>query len=759
MLEENKLNVPGDQSSLLEWALFYALELGWPVFPCLSKAKEPLTEGGLYDASTDPEQIRAWWKRWPNANIGCPCGPKAGFKNDSGREGFGSDHDAIDIEPSGIETARAKGDQQTYGAVVVKTPSGGYHCFVSCRSDVKNAVRPVEGIDVRTAKGYTLLPPSFVIEEQKGYEGWYSWQKTPWDAVGSLVALPEMPAWLIEAANKKGNGKSATLTSLNLTEGSRNNELFRYACRLRSECMEHVEIEAALRSVNQYRCTPPLSDKDIATIAAQASKYKPGQASKAVETSAKEEPSIAVDPETGEIKSFPLTDAGNAERMAHMFGGELRYCAQWGKWLTWNGWKWEVSADGGAKVYQLALETVRAIQAEALQQTDPDRRKALGAWGFKCEARNKLDAMVALCAKVKGIPVSTHEIDSHNHVLNLRNGVYNLTKQKLFPHEKKLLLTRGIDIEYDENAACPTWQKFLTVVLGENPNLLKYVWKAVGYSLDGSCAEQCFFFVHGNSGNNGKSTFIETILSLFGDYSKQTSTDTLMSKFGDPGISNDIARLKDARLVAAPETEDGKRLNEGLIKRLTGGDTITARFMHQEFFEFKPQFKVWMTGNHRPEIRGTDDAIWRRVKLIPFQVTVPKEDRDPYLKEKLLKELPGILKWALTGHAAWRKERLGDPEEIKSVVEEYRESQDPIGAFLLECTEPSLTERVKSSALYTAYQAWCKRSGEYSISLKRFGTSMRERGQGSQDSGGNAWYVGINLTTATDHSNVYRGGE
>jgi putative DNA primase/helicase len=749
---------PSDQSSLLTWALFYA-SMGWPVFPCLSTGKEPLVPGGLYDASTDPDQIQQWWERWPSANIGCPCGPSAGFKNDEGRQGYGSDHDAIDIEPSGIPVAQAKGDQLSYGTVVVKTPSGGFHCLVSCRSDVKNAVRPVEGIDVRTAKGYTLLPPSFVVEESKGYEGWYEWRKSPWDENGNIKPLPEMPGWLIEAANKKSNGKSASLTSLNLTQGSRNSELFRYACRLRSECMEHVEIEAALRSVNQYRCSPPLSDKDIATIASQAAKYKPGQATKAVTDSAKQEPSVSVDEETGEILSFPLTDAGNAERMAHMFGKDLKYCAQWGKWLVWNGWKWEISNDGCAHVYQIALQTVRAIQEEAVQATDPDRRKALGTWGFKCEDKRKLDSMVLLCAKIKGIPVSTNQLDAHTHILNLRNGVYNLTKQKLFPHDRKLLLTRGIDVEYDKESKCPTWQSFLMVVLGESPDLLRYVWKAVGYSLDGSCSEQCFFFVHGNTGNNGKSTFIETILSLFGDYAKQTSTDTLMAKFGDPGISNDIARLKDARIVAAPETEDGRRLNEGLIKRLTGGDTITARFMHQEFFEFKPQFKVWVSGNHRPEIRGTDDAIWRRVKLIPFQVTVPAEDRDPYLKDKLTKELPGILAWAISGHQAWRQERLGAPDEIQCALGDYRESQDRIGTFLAECTTASLTERVKSSSLYSAYQNWCKRSGEFALSARKFGEAMRERGQGSKDSGGFAWYSGIELSTAETQSTVYRGGD
>lgn len=456
-------------------------------------------------------------------------------------------------------------------------------------------------------------------------------------------------------------------------------------------------------------------------------------------------------------KEFPLTDAGNAERMAHLFGENIRYCAPWGKWLIWNEWKWEISTDGSALVYQYAIETVRTIQREAQNTQDTDRRKALGTWGFKCEEKKKLDAMVALCAKLPGIPISTDQIDSHPGLLNLRNGVYDLKHNQLLPHTKGLLLTRGIDLEYEVDTECPLWDDFLLTIL-PSPDLISYIQKAVGYSLTGDCSEQCLFFCYGSSGNNGKSTFIETMLYLFGDYAKQTTTDTLMAKFGDPGISNDVARLKDARFVAAPETEDGKRLAESTVKRLTGGDTITARFMHQEFFEFKPQFKIWMTGNHRPEIRGTDDAIWRRVKLIPFQVTVPIEDRDPNLKEKLSEELPGILAWAIRGHQAWREGRLGEPEAVRVAVGEYRAAMDKIGAFLDDRTING-SERVSVERLYDAYSEWCKASGEYAITKRKLGDAMKERGRGAERVGGGMWYLGIDLKVLGSNAAIYRGDQ
>lgn len=746
---------PSDQDSLLTWALWYATELGWPVFPCAPKDKFPVTEGGLYDATTDEAQIRKWWTKWPAANIGCPCGPIDGFTNSEGRQGVGAGHDAIDIESDGIETARSHNDQTEWAKIVVRTPSGGFHAFVACRNDVKNAVKPLTGIDVRTSGGYTLLPPSFVFDKDKGYEGWYSWRIEPSD----LPTLPEMPAWIVLAAHKKQSGRSSTarLDSLELAEGSRNKELFRYGCRLRSEGFEHVEIEAALRSINSQRCKPPLNDSEVSQIATSAARYKPGVAAKVAIEIQQQTPSVEIDTETGEIMEFPLTDAGNAERLVHWYGKDLRYCSLWGRWLIWNGWKWEQDENGGARVYQLALQTVRRMQREAVECQDSDRRKALGEWGFKCESRSRIENMVSMAAKIDGVPVTPSELDTHRLLVNLRNGVYDLNTSRLLPHSRTYLITRGMEIDYDPQAVCPKWADFLVAVLDQNSDLLKYIWKAVGYSLSGDTSEQCFFFLHGNTGNNGKSTFMETLLDLFGDYAQQTPTETLMAKMGDAGISNDIARLKDARIVAAPETEDGKRLNEGLIKRLTGQDRIAARFLHQEFFEFKPEFKVWMTGNHRPDIRGTDDAIWRRVALIPFQVTIPKEQRNPRLKEELHEELPGILVWAIRGYEAWTKERLGRPTAVAEAVGEYRVSQDKIGAFLLEETEQNENFTVKAGDLYKAYQIWCKNSGEYPMNLTRFGKAMAERGEASFEISSRKYYRGRRLPEPGE-SQVYRGG-
>lgn len=466
-----------------------------------------------------------------------------------------------------------------------------------------------------------------------------------------------------------------------------------------------------------------------------------------------------------EPSEFPLSDSGNAERLIHNFGSELRFVPAWGRWIYWNGWKWVSDETGNSKVFEYALATARLIQKQAWDCNDSDKRQTMGKWGFSSEGRGRLENMVALASKSRRIVVKTDDLDSHPWFVNLRNGVYDTKERRLISHNPDLLITKGIDVAYDQNAKCPIWQKFLLDVLAASPTMLRFIWKATGYSLTGDCSEQCFFFLHGNTGNNGKSTFIETLIALFGDYAKQTPTETLMAKFGDPGASNDVARLKDARFVAAPETEDGKRMNEGLIKRLTGQDRITARFLHQEFFEYTPQFKIWMSGNHRPEIRGTDDAIWRRVTLIPFQVTIPEEDRNPHLKTDLLAELPGILAWAISGCDAWHTERLGRPEEVQAALVDYRSSQDKLNAFLEDATEKVGADiHIQAGVLFKAYGDWCKANNEHAMSMTMFGKSMKARGEGAQDAtSGLRYYCGRKLRREIHGENgpevdpVYRG--
>ena len=266
--------------------------------------------------------------------------------------------------------------------------------------------------------------------------------------------------------------------------------------------------------------------------------------------------------------------------------------------------------------------------------------------------------------------------------------------------------------------------------------------------MTGDTREQCLFVLHG-SGSNGKTTFIETLQALLGDYAQSTPSASLLAKDRHDCIPNDIARLRGARLVTAVEIGQGKRLNEELVKRLTGQDTMTARFLHAEFFDFKAEFKLCIACNHLPTITDTDHAIWRRIRLIPFLVTIPECEQDKDLPAKLRAELPGILAWAVCGCLAWQQEGLGTPEEVKQATAGYRASMDVLGRFIDECCIVGPQVRVKASDIYTAYKTWCEASGEYAMTQRNIGVRLTERGlEPQRGTAGTRWWVGIGLRQA-----------
>jgi putative DNA primase/helicase len=235
------------------------------------------------------------------------------------------------------------------------------------------------------------------------------------------------------------------------------------------------------------------------------------------------------------------------------------------------------------------------------------------------------------------------------------------------------------------------------------------------------------FFLYG-TGADGKSTFLDIIYELLGNYASATPTSTLLSKAGSDTIPNDIARLKGVRFVSAVETEDGRRLAESVLKQITGDKRISARFMRGEWFDFKPECKLWLAANHKPVIRGTDDGIWRRIRLIPFTVSIPPEEQDHTLCDKLLTELPGILNWALQGCVRWRREGLGLPLEVKTAIATYREEMDTLADFFAECCTVEKHAMATAKELYTRFTLWCEENGERPERQKTFGMRLSERG-------------------------------
>jgi putative DNA primase/helicase len=443
---------------------------------------------------------------------------------------------------------------------------------------------------------------------------------------------------------------------------------------------------------------------------------------------------------------FDPSDVGNAERFVRLYGSDLRHCHLWGSWLLWRPGRWEADETGGAPIVRKVTQMVRGIAKDAFRPENAGKMAEMLKWAGSCHSKARIESCIGLAKAQDGIDITPALLDADPYLLNLANGTFDLREMRLREHRKTDLLTKIVKHAYSQDAKCLHWLEFLAKVLDRDDELIRYVQKAVGYSLSGDTSEKCFFFLYG-LGNNGKSIFVETISRLMGDYANILDVEALMmQQHGNPsGPSSDLAILKGARFVISSETEDGRRLSESKIKRLTGGDTIHCRFLKQEFFSYVPEFKIWIAGNHKPQIRGTDEGIWSRVHLIPFEVTIPKDQRIPAAKLHAMfrTESEGILAWMIEGYRLWQQEGLRKPGAVEQATESYRSESDVFGQFLAECTDADQFGEVRALELYNVYARWAKGQGEKSPATNtRFGRAMSERGESWRQSGCGKMYTG-----------------
>ncbi len=440
-----------------------------------------------------------------------------------------------------------------------------------------------------------------------------------------------------------------------------------------------------------------------------------------------------------------LTDAGNARRLVERHGEDLRYVTNLG-FLLWDGRRW-VRDEEGLRVLQLAKETINSIFDEAKAELDSRRREELAKHASRSLSRQRLEAMVALARSEPEVRTDLRDLDADPLLLNVLNGTIDLRTNELRPHDRDDLLTKLAPVEYDLAADCPEWLRFLDRIMGGNPRLIQYLRRFVGYALTGETREKAVLIGHGG-GDNGKTTFVETLQGLLGEDYAMTTPEATIAATRNDAIPNDVARLRAARLVVVSETSENLRLNEGRVKAMTGRNRLAARFLHAEWFEFAPEFKLFIETNHRPQIQGTDDAVWNRLKLVPFTVTIPKAEQDKGLPDKLRAELPGILRWALEGCAEWQREGLGEPPEVMDATREYRDESDLLAEFLdARCVRDKGNERVwvHASSLYTEYVTWCDANRERALSQKALSQKLQERGVGRKRVAG-AWrWVGLGL--------------
>lgn len=454
--------------------------------------------------------------------------------------------------------------------------------------------------------------------------------------------------------------------------------------------------------------------------------------------------------EDAKKKTYDLTDTGNAHRLYDRFGNILKYSYNRKKWFFWTGKAWTLDESGEVK--KLADDVCEDLKKEAYNIPNEDLQEAALKFAKRTAGSNAKEAMIKECQHLYDIPASPDDFDSYNDFLNVQNGVVNLRNGELMPHDSRLMLSKICNCEYDVKKRKPKrWLQFLDEITNGNKDLQDYIQRSIGYSISGSNKEQCAYFLYG-MGNNGKSTFLDTIADMLGDYASNAQPDTLMlqSKVGSlgGGANSDIARLKSARFVTCEEPTEGVRLNEGLLKQLTGGSKVTCRFLYGDEFEYTPEFKIWVATNHKPVVRGTDVGIWRRIKLIPFEVNIPKNKVDKNLKYKLRQEFPQILAWAVEGCMKWQAQGLDEPECVLEATKDYKQEMDLIAGFVEQCVmiDYSSDTKVMGADLFAVYRAWAKANNEWEMTAKRFGMEIIKKLPEKGRDGKGIFYKKIALT-------------
>jgi putative DNA primase/helicase len=614
---------------------------------------------------------------------------------------------------------------------------------------IKNAVGTLgPGLDLQGDGGYIIASPSLHRSGRR-----YTWELT---AHPEDTPLAPMPDWLVALCRMTvtGHGPDAGAP---IATGQRNRTLFQLGCSMRARGCASEAILAALEAINTTQCLPPLPVEEVHRITSSCLRYPAGTPTH----STADQPENSSRIRAATTPTTPYSDVSNAEALVAAHGQNLRYCYAWGRWLIWSGTHWRIDDTG--EIMQRARATLKVLVAKALDAEDRPLVQHL----TRSHTHGRLTAMGKQAQSMGTMPLLPAACDTDPWLLNCRNGTLDLRTGSLRPHCRADLLPRCLAVAYVPEARCPTWERFLWRVLGGTmppagtdtsgiphapateadaraTRLVRFLQRAVGYTLTGVTREDCLFLLYGR-GRNGKSRFLEALHALLGPYAKTASMRTFLVQAHDT-VRNDLADLYGVRYVSASEVQDGQRFSEGLVKQLTGGDRIKARFLFQEYFEFVPQFKLFLACNHKPIVRGTDLAIWERIKLVPFTVTIPPDERDTDLGTKLRAELEGILAWAVRGCLAWQQEGLGTPPEVAQATRAYQAEMDVLGHFFEDCCRVSADVRVQTGHLYHAYTRWCDRNGETALTPQGFGRQLttRELTQ-HKGTGGTRYWLGLGL--------------
>ena len=685
-------------------------EKGFRLFPLSPLSKIPLKgTSGCNDATNEKGKLIEWNSSQSNLNWGI-----AGGRIENNEEEYLI---VIDVDTKSGKNGQAELDDiiSKYGPIPetlkVVTCSGGYHFYFLTKVKKNRYSARFKGaqhIDIKSSGGYLVLWGCSTPVGKYYVES------------GHIDKLAYLEDWLGDETADciSGTNKDYEKTG-SIDHGARWAFMTSWAGKLRSQGLKGESLFQALWDRKMMMQTDPDDRYDEEWVRKLANNYSTYP------------------------NNFPPTDQGNADRFVAAYQGQVKHAHQLG-WFTWNGANWD--RDLGEKtVMHYAGQLIQVINEEIGLADDKKLIKMLNRTREMLSMNNSRKNALAITKVSPVVGIGADSFDKAEYLFNVANGVVNLRTGELKKHDPDLLLSKISPIDYNPEAECPKFEKFMDEITCGDRELALWMQTYFGYSMTANVQEQLFSVFYG-TGGNGKSVLVNVISTIMGQYTLETPVETIMSKHGASGMSNDIARIKGARLVTCRESDNGQALAESLIKSLTGGDKIAARFLHKEFFEFRPVAKWILFTNHKPSIKGTDQGIWRRVKLVPFNYRVPEDKKNKNLEPELLGEASGILNWLVEGCLMWQKNGFPKCDAINHATSDYQQDEDRIGEFLQEASNTGPGLKTSASELYKAYRWFCRDAGDMPLNSRNFPKKMEEKGHTKKRGGSGNFWDGIALT-------------
>lgn len=687
-----------------------------------ARGKHPRVTAWQEKATTDPKKIDYWWGLWPQSNVGVMCGQDTGSM-------------VVDVDgPTGEQSLEGREWPKTPKA---KTGRGYHYHFKWPKLDfvLKNNAGILPGIDVKVGKGQVAMPPS------QHYNG----SKYEWVVGPEECDLADAPAWFIDILKEKYGPKKRLDENIKKLEakkqtaitnkyaqkaldeevaevalasnGTRNNQLntsaFKLATLVANGSLDEDEVRRQLERAARRA--------GLSSIEIEATLNSAMGAGKQHKREIPDRPMRERPTEPTEPRIYTINNRGNVERLLDLHKKDLKYVREFKDWIHWTGKNW--LRDETAP-YSALDDVVKQLYDAAKDCEDDKERKILASFAASCGNNATYAATTALASKNPEFSISVLELDSNDCKLNLQNGILDLKDFSVKPHDPEEMLVKITNYGFDKTSTCGRWEQFLEEIFSKDREIIKYIQRVIGYSLTGSMAEKCFFFLYGAEGDNGKSVFLAVLRMLLGEYAKNADISTFLTSKNEK-VRDDLAALYGARVITTAEPEEGSRFAMAVIKPWTGGDPQTCRELYGKIFTYQPKGKIFLAANNKPAIFERTDAAWSRVHLIPFTVTFAKDKQDKTLIEKLRAELPGILNWAIEGLKDYRAlGSLQPPKVIKDAVDAYRRENDSVRVFVEDVCTLQKTLSAMGPDLYASYKDFCLNSGLRPLGLGKFNGVM-----------------------------------